>query len=156
MLSQGVLNRALDSFVRAGLYCEWAGCWIREGQRGRSESGSANRGVGQCHKTFTDTISGKPRSRRRALQELTGYIREGDTVRVASMDRLGRDTRDLYNLVAEMTDKGAAVEFVAENITVDREGASPLDSLMLGILAAFAEFERTRIRERQAEGDCSC
>src|SRR5699024_7605678 len=58
----------------------------------------------------------------------------------------------LYNLVAEMTDKGAAVEFVNENITVNRDGASPLDSLMLGILTAFAEFERTRIRERQAEG----
>src|SRR5699024_1345800 len=86
-----------------------------------------------------------------ALIELLDYIRDGDTVRVASMDRLGRDTRDLYNLVAEMTDKGTAVEVVSENITVDRDGASPLDSLMLGILAAFAEFERTRIRERQAE-----
>ena len=108
--------------------------------------------LGQCHKTFTDTISGKSRAKRYALTELMDYIRDGDTVRVASMDRLGRDTRDLYNLVAEMTDKGAAVEFVNENITIDREGASPLDSLMLGILAAFAEFERKRIRERQAEG----
>jgi DNA invertase Pin-like site-specific DNA recombinase len=77
---------------------------------------------------------------------------ENDTVRVASMDRLGRDTRDLYNIVAEITNKDAAVEFVNENITVDKNGASPLDSLMLGILAAFAEFERRRIRERQAEG----
>src|SRR5699024_8749327 len=80
------------------------------------------------------------------------YIREGDTVRIASMDRLGRDTRDLYNLVAELTDKGAAVEFVNEKITVDKNGASLLDSLMLGVLAAFAEFERRRIKERQAEG----
>jgi len=68
------------------------------------------------------------------------------------MDRLGRDTRDLYNLVDELTDKGAAVEFVNERITVDQQGSSPTDSLMLGILAAFAEFERRRIRERQAEG----
>src|SRR5699024_3341482 len=48
--------------------------------------------------------------------------------------------------------KGAAVQFVNENITVDKNGASPMDSLMLGILAAFAEFERRRIKERQAEG----
>src|SRR5690625_5341943 len=68
------------------------------------------------------------------------------------MDRLGRDTRDLYNIVAEIIEKGAAVEFVNENITVDKNGASPMDSLMLGILAAFAEFERRRIKERQAEG----
>lgn len=84
--------------------------------------------------------------------EMLEYIRDDDTVRIASMDRLGRDTRDLYNIVAEITDKGAAVEFVNENITVDKNGASPMDSLMLGILAAFAEFERRRIRERQAEG----
>src|SRR5699024_2331084 len=108
--------------------------------------------LGQCYKVFTDKISGKSRAKRQALTELLDYIRDGDTVRVASMDRLGRDTRDLYNLVAEMTDKGAAVEFVNENITVDRDGALLLGSLMLGILAAFAELERKRIRERQAEG----
>lgn len=68
------------------------------------------------------------------------------------MDRFGRDMRDLYNIVAEITDKGAAVEFMNENITVDKNGSSPMDSLMLGILAAFAEFERRRIKERQAEG----
>lgn len=55
-------------------------------------------------------------------------------------------------MVAELTDKGAVVQFVNENITVDKNGSSPLDSLMLGILAAFAEFERRRIKERQAEG----
>lgn len=108
--------------------------------------------LGECHKIFTDKISGKSRAKRHALAELIGYIRDGDTVRIASMDRLGRDTRDLYNIVAEITDKGAAVEFVNEKITVDKNGASPLDSLMLGILAAFAEFERRRLRERQAEG----
>src|SRR5699024_861580 len=68
------------------------------------------------------------------------------------MNRLGRDTRDLHNSVAGITDKGAAVEVVSENITVDKNGASPMDALMLGILAAFAEFERRRIKERQAEG----
>lgn len=108
--------------------------------------------LGECHKVFTDTLSGKSRAKRKALAELIEYIRDGDTVRIASMDRLGRDTRDLYNIVAEITDKGAAVQFINENITVDKNGASPMDSLMLGILAAFAEFERRRIRERQAEG----
>ena len=57
----------------------------------------------------------------------------------------------LYNIVDEITSKGCAVEFVSERITVDKSGASPLEGLMLGILAAFAEFERRRIRERQAE-----
>lgn len=108
--------------------------------------------LGECHKIFTDKISGESRAKRKALADLLEYIRDDDTVRIASMDRLGRDTRDLYNIVAEITDKGAAVEFVNENITVDKNGASPMDSLVLGILAAFAEFERRRIKERQAEG----
>ncbi|HEY4577578.1 MAG TPA: recombinase family protein [Yaniella sp.] len=81
-----------------------------------------------------------------------GYIRDDDIVRIASTDRLGRDTRDLYDIVAEITDKGAAAEFDNENITVDKNGASPMDSFMQGILAAFADFERRRIKERQAEG----
>src|SRR5699024_8398505 len=105
-----------------------------------------------CHKIFTDKISGKSRAKRQALANLLKDIREGDTVRFSSMDRLGRDTRDLYNIVAEITDKDADVQFVNENITVDKNGAFPMDALMLDILAAFAEFERRRIKERQAEG----
>ena len=46
----------------------------------------------------------------------------------------------------------AVADLVAERITVDKSGTSPVDGLMLGILAAFAEFERRRIKERQAEG----
>src|SRR5699024_958422 len=101
--------------------------------------------LGDCDRVFRDHLSGKSRAQRTGLAELIDYVR-------ASMDRLGRDTRDLYDVVAELTDKGAVVQFVNENITVDSNGSSPMDSLMLGILAAFAEFERRRIKERQAEG----
>lgn len=61
-------------------------------------------------------------------------------------------TRDLFNLVDEIAAKGAAVEFVKERIAVDKNGSSPLEALMLGVMASFAEFERSLIRERQAEG----
>ncbi len=108
--------------------------------------------LGECTKTFTDKISGKSRAKRTGLAKLMDYIRDGDTVRVASMDRLGRSTRDLFNLVDEIVAKGAAVEFIKERITVDQNGSSPLDALMLGVMASFAEFERNLIRERQAEG----
>lgn len=108
--------------------------------------------LGECTKIFTDKISGKSRSKRTGLASLMDYIREGDTVRVASMDRLGRSTRDLFDLVDEIVAKGAGVEFLKERIAVDQNGSSPLDSLMLGVMASFAEFERNLIRERQAEG----
>ncbi|MGO1536888.1 MAG: recombinase family protein [Yaniella sp.] len=52
----------------------------------------------------------------------------------------------------KFTDKGAAVEFVNERISVDKSGKSPLGSLMLGILAALEEFERRRSRELLTEG----
>lgn len=52
------------------------------------------------------------RSNRQALGDLLEYIRDDDTVRIASMNRFGRYTRDLYNIVAEITYKGAAVEFI--------------------------------------------
>ena len=108
--------------------------------------------VGECDRIFQDKISGSSRAKRTGLAELMQYVREGDLVKVASMDRLGRDTRDLYAIVDELTAKGCAVQFVSERITVNKSGTSPVDGLMLGILAAFAEFERRRIKERQAEG----
>lgn len=108
--------------------------------------------IGECTKVFTDKISGKSRAKRAGLAALMDYIREGDTVRVTSMDRLGRSTRDLFDLVDEIAAKGAAVQFIKERITVDQNGSSPLETLMLGVMASFAEFERNLIRERQAEG----
>src|SRR5699024_2714113 len=82
---------------------------------------------GRVTKIFTDKISGKSRAKCQALAELLEYVRDDDTVRITSMDRFGRDTRDFYNLVAEITDKGAVVEFVNQNITGNKNGASPMD-----------------------------
>ncbi|MGO1536889.1 MAG: recombinase family protein [Yaniella sp.] len=57
---------------------------------------------------FVDNVSGKSRAERKALAEMIGYLRDDDTVRVASMGRLGRDIRDLYNLVAEIYRQGCS------------------------------------------------
>lgn len=108
--------------------------------------------IGDCHKVFTDTQSGRSRTNRQGLRELVNYVRDGDVVRVQSMDRLGRDTLDLYQLLNELTDKGVTVELLAEGITVSKDESNPTQQLMLGLLAAIADFERAKIRERQAEG----
>ena len=97
-------------------------------------------------------MSGKSRAKRTGLADLIAYVRQGDTVRVASLDRLGRDTRDLHAVVDELTAKGCVLEFVSERITVSKDSRSPLQELFLTFLSAMAEFERSRIRERQAEG----
>jgi len=108
--------------------------------------------LGECDKIFQDAGSGKTRTHRDGLRSLIEYVREGDTVRVQSMDRLGRDTLDLYNVLDELTAKGVTVNLVSEGITVSKDKTNPTQQLMLGLLASIADFERAKIRERQAEG----
>lgn len=103
-----------------------------------------------CERLFTDKVSGKS-TERPALAELMDYVRAGDTVRVASLDRLARNLDDLRRLVTDLTTKGVRVEFIKEGLTFTGED-SAMSKLMLSVMGAFAEFERSLIRERQAEG----
>jgi len=101
-------------------------------------------------KVFTDKCSGKD-TERPQLKELIGYIRDGDTLHVHSIDRLARNLKDLQTLVEEITNKGVTLKFYKENLTFNGD-ESPLQKLMLQMMGAFAEFERELIRERQREG----
>jgi DNA invertase Pin-like site-specific DNA recombinase len=101
-------------------------------------------------KTFTDKASGKDTNRPQ-LKAALDYIREGDTLVVHSLDRLARNVEDLRRMVRELTEKGVTVQFIKENLTFNG-GDSPMSNLMLTMLGAFAEFERSLIRERQREG----
>ena len=67
------------------------------------------------------------------------------------MDRLARNLADLRRIVDELTGRGVRIEFVQECLTFTGE-ASPMATLMLSVMGAFAEFERALIRERQREG----
>lgn len=106
--------------------------------------------LGGAAKVFEDKISGGSVDRP-SLQDMLGYVREGDTVRVASLDRLARNLLDLRNIVTDLTLKGVKVEFVKESLTFSGDD-SPMNVLLLNMLGAVAEFERSLIRERQAEG----
>ena len=99
---------------------------------------------------FTDKASGKD-TRRPALDDLLGFVRDGDTVVVHSMDRLARNLDDLRRLVRQLTERGVRIEFMKEKLTFTGED-SPMANLMLSVMGAFAEFERALIRERQREG----
>ncbi|MDQ1245820.1 MAG: hypothetical protein QG597_187 [Actinomycetota bacterium] len=104
----------------------------------------------QVEKTYTDTASGKDTARPQ-LTELLAFVRDGDTVLVHSMDRLARNLEDLRRIVRTLTDKGVRVEFVHEHLVFTGED-SPMATLMLSVMGAFAEFERALILERQREG----
>ncbi len=101
-------------------------------------------------RVFTDQASGKD-TQRPQLDALLGYLREGDTLVVHSMDRLARNLDDLRRLVQQLTGRGVRIEFVKEGLTFTGED-SPMAHLLLSVMGAFAEFERALIRERQREG----
>lgn len=106
----------------------------------------------QCEKTFTEKASAKTRQRPQ-LEALQDFAREGDTVHVASIDRLARDVADLHNLIRDFHTKGVTVRFHKENLTfTPDETASPADKLMLSVMGAIGEFERALITERRLEG----
>jgi DNA invertase Pin-like site-specific DNA recombinase len=99
---------------------------------------------------FTDKASGKD-TQRPALEALLAFVREGDTVVVDSMDRMARNLDDLRGLVQRFVKRGIHVQFMKEHLIFTGED-SPMATLMLSVMGAFAEFERARLRERQREG----
>ena len=108
--------------------------------------------IGSVEETFTDHVSGSSRAERTALATMLRHARRGDTVRVASMDRLARSVVDLAGIVTELTGRGVAVEFIAERLSFDPGGEDPFATFQLHLLGAVAQLERSLIRERQREG----
>lgn len=101
-------------------------------------------------RTFEDKVSGKD-TNRPALQECLAYLRDGDTLHVHSMDRLARNLDDLRRMVKELTGRGVIVKFHKEGLTFTGDD-SPMATLLLSMLGAVAEFERSLIAERRQEG----
>lgn len=101
-------------------------------------------------RVYVDKASGK-NTERTELNALMRFVREGDTVIVHSLDRLARNLDDLRRVVNALIQRGIKVEFIKENLVFTGDD-SPLSHLMLSIMGAFAEFERSLIRERQREG----
>ncbi len=99
---------------------------------------------------FIDYASGKD-TRRPELEKLIEFVRDRDTVIVHSMDRLARNLLDLRRIVEQLTKRGVSIQFTKENLSFTGSDA-PMSVLLLNMMGAFAEFERSLIKERQAEG----
>jgi DNA invertase Pin-like site-specific DNA recombinase len=104
----------------------------------------------QLDKKFTDKASGKE-TKRPQLHAALEYLRDGDVLVVHSMDRLARNLDDLRRIVTELTGRGVVIEFVKEHLTFTSED-NAMSKLLLNVMGAFAEFERSLIKERQREG----
>ena len=106
----------------------------------------------KLRKIFTDKSSGKD-TNREGFQQMMDYVREGDELYVLSMDRLARSTVDLLTVTQTLKDKGVSVHFLKENVHIVPYGKeSAISDLLIAMLGAVAQFERSLIRERQAQG----
>lgn len=101
-------------------------------------------------KVFEDRASGKNTDRPK-LDACITHLRDGDTLHVHSMDRLCRNLDDLRRIVKDLTSRGVVVRFHKEGLSFTGEDA-PMSNLLLSMLGAVAEFERSIILERQREG----
>jgi DNA invertase Pin-like site-specific DNA recombinase len=96
---------------------------------------------------FTDKASGK-NINRSGLDLLRIKVEDGDTIFVTKLDRLGRDTSDMVQLVKEFDELGVAIRFLDDGIST--EGS--MGKMVVTILSAVAQAERQRILERTNEG----
>ena len=96
-------------------------------------------------KTFSDTMSGA-KDDRPGLAALMEYVRDGDTVVVWKLDRLGRNTLHILETVKALTDAGVTLISTTDGI----DSSTAAGRMVIGVLASMAEFERELIKERTA------
>src|SRR5215208_7529687 len=101
-----------------------------------------------CEIIRAEKANGKGREGRNELASILEFIRAGDELVVVKLDRLGRSTRDVLNLVHELEAKGAALT-VLEPAFSTKDAAGPI---LVTVLGMVAEMERKFIRERQQVG----
>ena len=100
-----------------------------------------------CERIFRDKVSGA-KTERPGLQEALEYLREGDSLVVWRLDRLGRSLRHLIDTVSELEERGIGFRSLQESIDTTTSGGR----LIFHIFGALAEFERNLIRERTMAG----
>lgn len=102
----------------------------------------------KVEKVFCEKKSGKKLEGRTELQNLIDYVREGDTVYVSSIDRLGRNLIDILTVSTELENKKVNIVSIKEGI----DSSTPLGRMYMVIAGILAEVELTLINERSAEG----
>jgi len=104
-----------------------------------------------CDRLYEDKLSGKD-TNRPEFQTMMNNLRFGDVINVHSLDRVGRNTKDILEIVQQVKDKGCVIHFHKENLKFDGTKTDMYSELLLTILAGFSAFERNIILERQREG----
>jgi DNA invertase Pin-like site-specific DNA recombinase len=101
-----------------------------------------------CEIVRQEKVLGRSREGRTELQTVLDFIRPGDTLVVVKLDRLGRSSRDVLNLVHELDQRGASLRILEPDVST----AGPLGKMVLAVLGMVAEMELGFVREQQAAG----
>lgn len=101
-----------------------------------------------CEIIRSEKISGGSREGRYELMTVIEFLRENDELVVARLDRLGRDTRDVLNIVHECQQRGAFVTVIDPPVSTRGE----MGQVIITVLGMVSQMERRFIRERQREG----
>ncbi|KQT52405.1 MULTISPECIES: recombinase family protein [unclassified Aureimonas] len=101
-----------------------------------------------CAVIRSEKVSGGSRDGRAELATVLEFLRPGDELVVTRLDRLGRDTRDVLNLIHEAEQRGAFVTVLDPHVSTRGE----MGHLVLTVLGMVAQMERRFIKERQREG----
>src|ERR671927_868783 len=100
-----------------------------------------------CSKIYSDVVSGA-KAERKGLQEALEYVREGDTLVLWRLDRLGRSRKRLIETITRLNNRNIGFKSITENIDTTTSGGK----LIFHIFGALAEFERDIIKERTNAG----
>ena len=101
-----------------------------------------------CERVFQEKVSGKNRDRPQ-LERALEALGEGDVLIITRLDRLARSSRDLLNIVKQITDAGATFRSLKDHWA---DTTTAQGRLILTVLGGLAEFERELIAERTGEG----
>src|SRR3954467_4675684 len=101
-----------------------------------------------CEIVRSEKVSGASRDGRTELETVLDFLRPGDELVVTRLDRLGRDTRDVLNLLYECEQKGAFVTVLDPHVSTRGE----MGHIVLTVLGMVAQMERRFIKERQRDG----
>jgi DNA invertase Pin-like site-specific DNA recombinase len=101
-----------------------------------------------CTLIRTETVSGGSRNGRDELASILDFIRPADVLIVVKLDRLGRNTRDVLNLIHELEERGASLRVLEPAI----DTGGPMGRMVLTVLGMVAEMELGFIRDRQRAG----
>lgn len=102
----------------------------------------------QVDRVFSEKLSGASTNRPQLKAMLNYVLREGDTLYVESISRLGRSAKDLLNIIDTLTDKKVTLISYKEKIDTD----TPTGKFMLTVFSTLSQLEREQLKQRQREG----